>query len=98
MTFHLSEDLERSILAEDQSGHFASVDEAMTEAALLLLRREPGGLAVANPTPSEAEFKQQLLNLMTSLPIPPDPATRRTFRPVTLEVEPLSETIIREGH
>ena len=99
MTIHLPRDLESSILAEVQSGHFASVDEAMAEAARLLLRRrEQGGPAVANTTPGEAEFKQQLLKsgLMTSLPTPPDPAARRTFQPVTLEGEPLSETIIRE--
>jgi Arc/MetJ-type ribon-helix-helix transcriptional regulator len=99
MVIQLPEDLEGSILAEVQSGHFASVDEAMAEAArLLLLRLEPGGGTVANTTPSEAEFKQQLLKsgLMTSLPTPPDPATPRTFQPITLEGEPLSETIIRE--
>jgi Arc/MetJ-type ribon-helix-helix transcriptional regulator len=98
MVIQLPEDLESSILAEVQSGHFASVDEAMAEAArLLLLRLEPGG-GTANTTPSEAEFKQQLLKsgLMTSLPTPPDPANRRTFQPITLEGEPLSETIIRE--
>ena len=99
MTIHLPHDLESSILAGVRSGHFASVDEAMAEAARLLLRtRNLGGPAVANTTPSEAEFKQQLLKsgLMASLPTPPDPATRRTFQPVTLEGEPLSEAIIRE--
>jgi Arc/MetJ-type ribon-helix-helix transcriptional regulator len=99
MTIHLPQDLESSILAEVRSGHFASVDEAMAEAARLLLRqRKPEGLVVANAPPSEAEFKRQLLKsgLMSSLPTPPDPATRRSFEPLTLEGEPLSETIIRE--
>jgi Arc/MetJ-type ribon-helix-helix transcriptional regulator len=32
MTIHLPEDLERSIRAEVQSGHFASVDDAIAEA------------------------------------------------------------------
>jgi Arc/MetJ-type ribon-helix-helix transcriptional regulator len=99
MTIHLPRDLESSILAEVQSGNFASVDEAMAEAARLLLRqRKQDEPDVANTTVSEAEFKQQLLKsgLLTSLPIPPVPTTSRTFQPVTLEGEPLSETIIRE--
>ena len=47
---------------------------------------------------TEDEFKQHLLTtgLMTSLPTPPDPATRQTFQPVKIEGEPISETIIRE--
>ncbi len=38
MTIHLPNDLESSIRAEVANGHFASVDEAMAEAARLLLR------------------------------------------------------------
>jgi Arc/MetJ-type ribon-helix-helix transcriptional regulator len=49
MTIHLPEDLERSILGEVQSGHFASVDDAMAEAARLLLRREPAGDGATSP-------------------------------------------------
>ncbi len=39
MTIHLPDDLESSIRAEVRGGHFASVDEAMAEAACLLLQR-----------------------------------------------------------
>ena len=39
MTIHLPENLETSILAAVQSGRFASVDDAMAEAARLLLRQ-----------------------------------------------------------
>jgi len=39
MTIHLPPDVERSIQAAVHSGHFASVDDAMTEAASLLLQR-----------------------------------------------------------
>ncbi|AGA24818.1 ribbon-helix-helix domain-containing protein [Singulisphaera acidiphila] len=39
MTIHLPENLERSILAEVHSGHFASVDDAIAEAVRLLLRQ-----------------------------------------------------------
>src|SRR5690349_6401995 len=38
MTIHLPEELESSIEAAVHSGHFASVDDAMAEAARLLLR------------------------------------------------------------
>ena len=38
MTIHLPDDLETSIQAAVQSGRFASVDDAMAEAARLLLR------------------------------------------------------------
>ncbi len=39
MTIHLPSDLESSIEAAVQSGRFASVDDAMAEAARLLLRK-----------------------------------------------------------
>jgi|ERR1700728_1235126 Arc/MetJ-type ribon-helix-helix transcriptional regulator len=39
MTIHLPPELESSIQAAVHSGHFASVDAAMTEAASLLLER-----------------------------------------------------------
>jgi Arc/MetJ-type ribon-helix-helix transcriptional regulator len=38
MTIHLPEDLARSIQAMVQNGRFASIDDAMAEAARLLLR------------------------------------------------------------
>jgi Arc/MetJ-type ribon-helix-helix transcriptional regulator len=39
MTIHLPSDIESSIQAAVHSGHFVSVDDAMTEAASLLLQR-----------------------------------------------------------
>jgi len=39
MTINLPENLERSILAEVHSGHFASVDDAVAEAVRLLLQQ-----------------------------------------------------------
>jgi Arc/MetJ-type ribon-helix-helix transcriptional regulator len=47
MTIHLPNDLERSIQAAVQSGRFASVEDAMAEAARLLLRT-----IMSEPTPS----------------------------------------------
>lgn len=60
MTIHLPKDLERSILAAVHRGQFASLDEAMTEAASLLLqsleqRQEAKGLAAAEEPPTKAE-------------------------------------------
>jgi Arc/MetJ-type ribon-helix-helix transcriptional regulator len=47
MTVHLPEDLERSIRAEVENGHFASVDEAIAEAVRAYLRS-----GVPGPMPS----------------------------------------------
>jgi Arc/MetJ-type ribon-helix-helix transcriptional regulator len=52
MTIHLPNDLESSIQAAVHSGRFASVDEAMTAAARLLLReisQQPPSDAASQP-------------------------------------------------
>jgi Arc/MetJ-type ribon-helix-helix transcriptional regulator len=49
MTIHLPPHIESSIQAAVQSGHFASVDDAMTEAASLLLQRLKQSTQVATP-------------------------------------------------
>ena len=69
----------------------------MIDAALSLLNQRAPETAARKPI-TEEEFKRQLLEagLMTSLPIPLDPGSRRDFQPVKLDGEPLSETIIRE--
>ena len=96
MTFQLPNDLERYVHSQVQCGRFASPDEAIAEAVRRLRQKEQES-TVRRP-PTEAEFKRQLLasGLMTSLPTPADPATRPSFRPLAIEGEPLSETIIRE--
>jgi len=102
MTIHLPEDLERFVRSEVQHGQFASENEAITEAVRLLRLSKQGQGESVNPTArrplTEAEFKQHLLDigLMTSLPTPLDPSQREDFQPITIEGEPLSETIIRE--
>jgi Arc/MetJ-type ribon-helix-helix transcriptional regulator len=53
MTIHLPNDVERSIEAFVQSGRFASIDDAMVEAARLLLRelnQKPQGTLSGNKT------------------------------------------------
>jgi Arc/MetJ-type ribon-helix-helix transcriptional regulator len=55
MTIYLPENLESSILEAVHNGRFASVDEAMAEAARLLLRelkrREPAPAGAGDETP-----------------------------------------------
>jgi Arc/MetJ-type ribon-helix-helix transcriptional regulator len=53
MTIHLPTDLESSIEAVVHTGRFASVDDAMAEAARLLLREIQQGQS--HPTPLVAE-------------------------------------------
>jgi Arc/MetJ-type ribon-helix-helix transcriptional regulator len=99
MTIHLPQEVENSIQAAVQGGHFASVDDAMTEAARLLLRSlEQGGRADRRPL-TEQELERKLLQagFLASVPPSPDPsAPAWSFEPVKIEGEPLSETIIRE--
>lgn len=111
MTIHLSKDLETSILALVQGGRFSSVDDAMAEAARLLLKQSPPGNAKpdrkakrAKPVPqakaplTRAEFDQLLLatGLVTQLPDPAQDIDDDDEPPIVIEGEPLSETIIRE--
>jgi Arc/MetJ-type ribon-helix-helix transcriptional regulator len=96
MNVHVSAHAERIIRSHVESGRFSSESDVIDAALGLLNQRVPEPAA---KTPfTEEEFKQQLLEtgLMTSLPIPLDPAIRQDFQPIKLEGEPLSETIIRE--
>jgi Arc/MetJ-type ribon-helix-helix transcriptional regulator len=54
MTVHLPHDLERSIQEVVHDGRFASVDEAMAEAARLLLREINRKRQVAAPATADA--------------------------------------------
>jgi Arc/MetJ-type ribon-helix-helix transcriptional regulator len=95
MTIQLPDDLEASIRAEVQGGHFASVDEAMAEAARLLLRQRGSDRAAITPD----DLNRQLLadGLISRLPDPAaDVDDDADDLPIPLEGEPLSETIIRE--
>jgi Arc/MetJ-type ribon-helix-helix transcriptional regulator len=56
MTIHLPKDLESSIQAAVRGGRFASVDDAMVEAARLLLRtitQEPTSTAAKSAAPHD---------------------------------------------
>ncbi len=97
MTIHLPEDLERFVQAEVSLGHFASEEEAITQAVRLLRQRGHEPPAQAKPL-GEDEWQRQLVQsgLLAGIPIRPAAGSRREFQPVKLEGEPLSETIIRE--
>ena len=60
MTIHLPQDVERSIEAAVHSGRFASVDDAMTEAARRLLR----DIAQEQPAPRPNAATPPLLGAM----------------------------------
>jgi Arc/MetJ-type ribon-helix-helix transcriptional regulator len=65
MTIHLPPNIESSIQAAVQSGQFASLDEAMTEAATLLVQRlEQKQAQVKRPAASTTDLPDPLLGLM----------------------------------
>jgi Arc/MetJ-type ribon-helix-helix transcriptional regulator len=78
MTIHLPEDLERSIRGEVLSGRFESVDEAMAQAARLLLQtREPArddAPSPATPPGSPAKTQKPIWEVVDELrkSVPPE--------------------------
>jgi Arc/MetJ-type ribon-helix-helix transcriptional regulator len=94
MTIHLPEDLESSVRALVKGGRFASVDDAMAEAARLLIKQAP---PVKTPM-TEQEFLRHLLDtgLMTQIPDKAADFDDPDDQPIDIRGEPLSETIIRE--
>ncbi len=98
MTIQLPEDLARYVQNEVISGHFASEQEAITEAVRLLRQRQQQTAVQGKPL-TEDELERQLVEsgFLTSAPPRPSPTgTRREFQPITIQGEPLSETVIRE--
>jgi Arc/MetJ-type ribon-helix-helix transcriptional regulator len=96
MTIQLPKEVERSIRKAVQSGQFASIDEAMTEAARLLLKQAKRAKPAKART--EDEVLRQMLadGLITRLPDRDADVDDEDDEPVVIEGEPLSETIIRE--
>ena len=97
MTFHQWETVEKSLSSLTVLDKLELVERHIHEvrSAAATDVQMQGGRGVPL---TENEFKQQLLKagMMTSLPVPPDDAPRPEFQPVTIEGEPISETIIRE--
>lgn len=110
MTIHLPENLESSILEVVHRGQFSSVDDAMAEAARLLLQRinqnrpHDAGDSAAGHTqeaaePNSQELQSRLFNAGLLSEIKPpitDLTPYRNRQTVPIQGEPLSETIIRE--
>jgi Arc/MetJ-type ribon-helix-helix transcriptional regulator len=91
-------DLERYVQAEVSKGHFASEEDAITQAVRPLRQRGQEPQAQAMPL-SEDEWERRLLQsgLLASIPPrPSDVGARRAFQPIRIQGEPLSETVIRE--
>src|SRR4051794_13586834 len=69
MTMNLYEDVEKSIIAKVHSGHFPSVDAAMTEAARLLLERlDPGQTQAEAAAPAPMSVWEKDLKNMEAVP------------------------------
>jgi hypothetical protein len=105
MTIHLPNDVERDILAEVHSGHFASVDDALAIAWRSFQGHRlppPPASGQADLTPEEIadqELQRRLLAAGVMSEIKPPPRflpAREPFTPVPITGEPISETIIRE--
>jgi Arc/MetJ-type ribon-helix-helix transcriptional regulator len=102
MTIHLPEELENNILAAVHSGRYASLDDAMTKAASLLVERLKQEHTQATPARkplTEEQLEKQLIESGFLASVPPPISTATTpwkFEPVKIEGEPLSETVIRE--
>ena len=93
MQIHLPNELESSLQALVQGGRYASVHEAMADAARLLLRQQP----VKNPM-TEQELLRHMLEtgLMSQLPDTAADFDDPDDQPIAIQGEPLSETVIRE--
>jgi Arc/MetJ-type ribon-helix-helix transcriptional regulator len=110
MTIHLPENLESSICEAVRNGQFPSVDEAMAEAARLLLQQikqhpprhtgdAAGHHAQAEDEPGSQELQRRLFNAGLLSEIKPpitDLTPYRNRQAVPIQGEPLSETVIRE--
>ncbi len=93
MTIHLPEDLESSVRSLVRGGRYASVDEAMADAARLLLGQQPPKKPM-----TENELLQHMLEtgLMSQLPDTDADFDDPDDQPIEIQGEPLSETVIRE--
>jgi len=111
MTIHLPEPLQNSILAAVHSGRYASLDDAMTEAASMLVERlrheqtqaPHAANANAQPTagnePDSQELQRRLLKAGIISEIKPpitDLTPYQNRQAVPIQGEPISETAIRE--
>jgi Arc/MetJ-type ribon-helix-helix transcriptional regulator len=107
MTIHLPDDLAGSIRAEVLSGHFGSEDDLVATAVREYLRRnceqasqaDTIGASRAEGQPNAAELQRRLVEAGVLSEIKPpitDLAPYRNRQAVSIQGEPLSETVLRE--
>ena len=102
MRIHLPNDVERDILAEVHSGHFASVDDALAEAWRSFRQQQTLAGAPGQTQPEEAadqELQRRLFAAGIISEIKPpitDLTPYRNRRAMSVRGEPISETAIRE--
>ena len=97
MTIHLPKDVERSIEAAVDSGHFASANDAVATAWRSFQQIRQGQMKPAKKRMTPEELNQQMLadGLISRLPNPAQDIDDDDD-PIAVKGEPLSETIIRE--
>jgi Arc/MetJ-type ribon-helix-helix transcriptional regulator len=98
MTIHLPDELQRYLQNEVGNGRFVSQEEAIAEAVRLLQQQRQTSEVQGQPL-TEAELERRLTQsgfLAIVPPLPVATTSARAFRPIAIEGEPLSETVIRE--
>lgn len=96
MTINLPEKLERSIRKAVHEGQFATVDDAIAEAWQLLVGQRQQEQSGKPMTPDELHQQMLADGLLSELPNSAEDIEDEDEAPITIEGEPLSETIIRE--
>ena len=97
MTDHQWETIQRSLIGLSSRDKLELVERLVNELQVIT-SSDVQSMVPRITELTEEMFKHRLLGsgLMSSLPTPCDPALRPAFQPITLEGEPLSETIVRE--
>ena len=98
MTIHLSKDLEQFVHDAVRAGLYTREDDVIRDALTRLKQSLPAAAQAVQKPLSEAEV---LLRMVASGLIAPLPDRAADFddpddQPITIEGEPLSETVIRE--
>jgi putative addiction module CopG family antidote len=96
MTIHLPAELARFVHDQVVAGRYRSEDDVIRDALEQLSRHSQ--TQTSAQTMSEREFKKHLLKSgrISALPTAAEPASRPVLDRISIEGEPLSETIIRE--
>src|SRR3954447_5551672 len=93
MSMYLPENLEKSILEAVHRSQFESLNEAMAEAARLLLKKYKRSNPARALTLDELDQEMLAEGLMSQLPNSAEDIDDEDEPPILIEGEPLSETI-----